>query len=341
MSAVPSSGLSLAVIVPTLRRPDYLRSCLLALARQRRPVDCIVVTAKEGDSATSTLCAELSLVIPHLQLVLSSPTSNLVDQINLAISHTTQDVVAFTDDDSEAHEDWSEQLIRNFADTRVGGVGGRDWQAHARNINEAEVGVIRWWGKIVGNHHVGAGPARSVDVLKGVNMAFRGDVVRPLGVDSRLWGRGMVFHYELSLSLTVRRLGWRLLYDPAVALEHNIAPIMDGDTTGREGFDKVLYRYALHNNALAVMEYLTLPRSTAYLLWSFFIGSRGEVGLLQIVRLTAKGQSLPVLLQKFVGNCVAKVSAIRTLLRTRSAHQVRLAKVPRPPANGKRADAAI
>jgi hypothetical protein len=36
-----------------------------------------------------------------------------------------------------------------------------------------DVGRVGRWGKLVGNHHLGTGSARSVMVLKAVNMAFR------------------------------------------------------------------------------------------------------------------------------------------------------------------------
>src|SRR5690606_38317061 len=82
------------------------------------------------------------------------PEGNLVASMNAALALTTGELIALTDDDAEAPPDWLEKLAKPFADPSVGGVGGRDWQEI--NPGEAvEVGRLRWYGKVVGNHHLG------------------------------------------------------------------------------------------------------------------------------------------------------------------------------------------
>lgn len=33
--------------------------------------------------------------------------------------------------------------------------------------------LVQWFGRVIGNHHLGTGGVREVDILKGVNMSFR------------------------------------------------------------------------------------------------------------------------------------------------------------------------
>jgi hypothetical protein len=51
----------------------------------------------------------------------------------------------------------------------------------------SDVGRVRPWGTVAGNHHRGTGPARTVELLKGVNCAYR---LTALALPRDLRGRG-------------------------------------------------------------------------------------------------------------------------------------------------------
>ena len=146
--------------------------------------------------------------------------ANLVASMNAGLARTSGEFVALTDDDAEPRPDWLARLLPYFDDPGVGGVGGRDDQA-ANPGEAADVGRVQWFGRVIGNHHLGVGPPRDVDVLKGVNCCFRGNLLRSVGFDRRLRGRGNVSHWELALCLRLRRDGWRLVYDPAIRVDHH------------------------------------------------------------------------------------------------------------------------
>ena len=134
------------------------------------------------------------------------------------------DYIGFVDDDAEAHQDWLERVMAHFADPSVGAVGGRDIVDPEPRVRlQGDVGRITRFGKLVANHHLGAGPARDVDVLKGANMAFRRAAVAGHGFDTRLSGLGAQPHSELSICLPLRKRGLRLVYDPAIVVHHHPA----------------------------------------------------------------------------------------------------------------------
>jgi cellulose synthase/poly-beta-1,6-N-acetylglucosamine synthase-like glycosyltransferase len=97
--------------------------------------------------------------------------------MNAGLDAACGDIIAFTDDDAAPHTDWLERIEAHFlSDTNIGGVGGRDWVYHGTQLEEGErevVGQVQWFGRVIGEHHLGVGEAREVDVLKGVNMSFR------------------------------------------------------------------------------------------------------------------------------------------------------------------------
>ena len=278
--------MKITVLIPTYRRPQDLARCLDALKRQERPADHVLVTVRDGDGETRTFLdacdtAPLPLTIVRVAV------PGVVAAMNAGLDAAGGDVLALTDDDTAPHPDWLRRIEAHFAaddGQRLAGVGGRDWQPRERG-DRAAVGLVQWHGRVVGNHHLGCGPARAVDVLKGANCAYRLSPLRPIGFDTRLRGGGAQPHWELALCLALRAADWTLLYDPAVAVEHFIAPRFDADQNLRGTFNAEGVRDAAYNEALALLTYLTPARRCAFLLWAFVLGTRGDPGLAQIPRL--------------------------------------------------------
>jgi GT2 family glycosyltransferase len=246
--------------------------------------------------------------------VVIGPNDNFALALNAGIMASTGDFVALTDDDAEPSSDWIERLVEHFNDPSIAGVGGRDVQI--QNPGNAEiVGIVKWYGKIIGNHHIGAGQARDVDVLKGVNCCFRGDSIRAIGVDQRLHGTGTVMHTELSLCLPLRRAGFRLVYDPTLMVLHHIAPRGDGDNNNRGGFNGPALRDIVHNETLVILEHLPWFRKVLYLSWGFLIGSLSAPGVLQIPRAIGKfgrvGEVIARWRYALAGRCAALVKLLR------------------------------
>jgi hypothetical protein len=182
-------------------------------------------------------------------------------------------LIAFTDDDAAPRADWIGSLVEHFA-LDVGGVGGRDMIA-AEPVADPTltVGLVNPWGKLVGNHHLGAGAPREVDVLKGVNMAFRREA---LELPTRLRGAGAQVHWEVAVSLAARTRGWRLVYDPAIVVDHFVAPRLDADQRVRPAASAIAD--AAYNLQLTM---LTIPYARRWrrVAYSLLVGDRGAPGL--------------------------------------------------------------
>ena len=87
---------------------------------------------------------------------------------------------------------------------------------------------------MIGNHHLGAGPPRDVDILKGVNTSFRHDLWRS---SSAVRGLGAQPNLELEICLRARRRGWRLIYDADAVVDHFPAVRYDGGGRGEASAD--------------------------------------------------------------------------------------------------------
>ena len=274
--------------MPSWRRPDALARCLRALAAQTRAPHEVVVglRADDPDSARALDAMQAGFPVPLRRATTGEP--GVIAAMNAALARCGGDVVALTDDDAEPRPDWIARLAACFEDPGVGGAGGRDWQPHERG-DEPVVGRVQWFGRVIGHHHLGAGPPRDVDVLKGANCAFRAPLVRALGFDARLAGSGAQLFWELALCLPLRRAGWRLIYDPAIAVEHHVAPRHDADQLHRGVFAAAPQADAVHNETLVLLEHLSAPAQLAFAAWAALVGTRAEPGLAQLARLAVRG----------------------------------------------------
>jgi glycosyltransferase involved in cell wall biosynthesis len=296
-----------SVIVPTYKRPESLSHCLDALAAQDTQPDEILVVVRPEDYAT------LDVVQRHAGAAFTIPIERpgVVAAMNAGADASSGDVVALTDDDSRPYPDWISRLVTTYAsDPAIGAVGGRDWVYHGDRLEDGAqpvVGMIDWFGRLTGNHHLGVGPPRDVEVLKGVNLSMRGDLLRQLRFDERLRGVGTEHHWELVLCLRLRRMGYRIVYDPAIAVEHRPQPRVEGRRsldTPRAACD------ASHNETLALLEHLPGCQQVPYLFWTVAVGTGGAPGLARALRFPGRW---PL----FLGALTGRILGLYTYLRSR------------------------
>ena len=116
-------------------------------------------------------------------------------------------------------------------------------------------------------------------------MAYRARAVGDLRFDSVLRGAGAQVCNDLAFSLAVKGRGWRLLYDPQVAVDHYPAVRFDRDQ--RDVFDYRAVENAAFNMYWALARYMVPGiRRTLALKWEYWVGSVGRPGLLREFRAT-------------------------------------------------------
>lgn len=219
--------------------------------------------------------------------------SGVVAALNAGLAAVEGDIVSITDDDAAPHPDWLERIAAYFTcDSRLGGLGGRDWIHHGSKLeNESRlvVGQLQWFGRVIGNHHLGVGEPREVDVLKGVNMSFRKQAIGQLRFDERMRGTGAQVHFEMAFTLALKRAGWKIIYDPNVAVDHYPAQRFDEDQ--RNNFNEIAFINLVHNETLVLLEHLPFIRRIVFLFWAVFVGTCDSLGFVQWLRfLPSQGQ---------------------------------------------------
>jgi len=280
----------ISVLVPTFRRTAHLRRCLSALAAQERLPDEVVLVTRAEDAETQAL--QIGESFPPLKLRwLEVSEPGTVAAENAALATATGDVLAFTDDDASPRVDWLRRIEAHFlADPTLGGLGGRDWMYKDGQLvsgSRRVVNRVQWFGRIIGYNHLGRGAARGVDVLKGVNMSFRRQAIGAIRFDHRLRGHGAQHHLDHSFAMAVKRSGWKLIYDPAVAVDHYLAPTFDEDQRG--AFSAEALRNRVHNETLGMLDHLPPRRHALFLGYAISVGTWAAPGLAQWVRMKIRG----------------------------------------------------
>ncbi|BCZ77873.1 glycosyltransferase family 2 protein [Paraburkholderia terrae] len=284
--------MKITVLVPTYRRPQDLARCLAALQKQERVPDEVVVVARPDDEATHACLAD-PLVVGALPLnVAAVELPGQVAALNRGLDAATGDVIAITDDDAAPHADWVRRIGAAFeSDARLGALGGRDWVHQKGGVLDGSrflVGKMMKSGKIIGNHHLGVGEAREVDLLKGANMSYRRDAVRTIRFDGRLRGAGAQVHNDMAFSMSVKNAGWKLVYDPRVAVDHYPAERFDEDRRDAQSLTAV--RNAAYNLHLILREQLPAGQREVAWWWYALVGTRVYPGALHaVLALTSKG----------------------------------------------------
>ncbi len=310
--------MTISVMIPTYRRPQDLARCLKALEQQTRKPEQVVVVVRDTDNDTWAFLKDYHPEAFKLEAA-TVTVPGVVAAMNVGLDTTTGDIIAITDDDAAPHPDWLARMETHFlSDSRIGGVGGRDLvyvgnKLIYQSVSEV-VGKLQWYGRVIGNHHTGMGTAREVDVLKGVNMAYRRSAIAGLRFDERMLGTGAQVHFELAFSLRVRSRGWKLIYDPLINVDHYPAQRFDEDQ--RNNFNHLAWKNAVHNETLALLEYLPPLRLVIFMLWATLVGTRTAFGLLQLLRFLPKEKTLAW--QKWLASMQGRIQAWQTWLSHQS-----------------------
>lgn len=263
--------MTLAVIVPTFRRPVALARCLASIAAQQLAPDEVVVVTRADDPevariATSALpaCTIVEIAAPGVLAAMAA-----------GVRASSASIVCFTDDDAVAPPQWTARIAAVFAsDPAIGGVGGRDVvidpDGAPRTAPPARrVGTLSWYGRHTGGHHRGVGPPRDVAFLKGVNAAYRRVA---LALPTGLRGSGAQAHFEIAVGRYVTSHGYRLVYDPSIAVEHHPGVRQGADQ--RERPDPSAVRDSAYNLTVS----LGRSRGLARVPYALVLGDRGVPG---------------------------------------------------------------
>lgn len=274
---------SVSVLIPTFRRPNDLDRCLGALEDQERAPDEIVVVWRTDDTLTTPIIEKWRARIP-LKIVRIPPPPSQVAALNKGISECNCEVIAITDDDGSPHVDWLlnitsifDKLPKSFV-----GVGGPDrlcGHLMPTKKNRKNVGKMLWYGRIVHGHDAVSEyvDGRSVDYLRGVNCAYRANVLKEVGFNSELRGNGAEWGNDMMLGFSIIKRGYKLWFDTRVIVDHYHGARFYDDQ--RNLFNSSWTENAALNTWLCIKMYPNIFKKTNAVAWNIVIGNKHTPGI--------------------------------------------------------------
>lgn len=263
---IPSTTPRTSVVIPTMDRPGYLRTCLDYLAAQVvAPTETIVV-----DSSSDSRSYEVVADFPHVRY-LHNPlgAGHLAESRQLGVSITTGEIIAFLDDDAFPRREWLARLLEPYADASIGGVGGRVLRDIPGEERPGRDGIGRLLpnGVLTGDFSADPGRVIAVDHLLGANMSYRRLALDEIGGIHGGYP-GTCLREETDTALRLRNAGWELRFQPAAVVDHVAAPYSRG-----QRFDARYDYYAARNHVVLLVRVLG-PRSAHLRRYTVFAAER-------------------------------------------------------------------
>lgn len=330
----PNCSTKFSVIIPTYGRIEYLEKVLKGLKAQTRRPDEIVIGVRQEDVTTQSFLKNFQLAACPLKIAFVQ-VPGVVASMQAALNLTEGDIVCLLDDDAEPLPDWMERIESYFAkDKSLGAIGGKDLlqdypEMRRNEPTTSRVGIITFYGQIIGNHHLGSGGFRYVDILKGCNVAVRGDLVRYLGLEQALHGQGAQVHWELALFLDIARAGWRIGYDPEIKVIHHIAPRWDNDQNHRGIFSEAGLKDMSYNEHFVMASRANSRMLAIHIFWSLLTGSKSLPGFLNYLRCKFYLKD-PFSKERFLVARKGLKAGLKEGLAVRNSRRERSRKLPSP-----------
>ena len=114
-----------SVVIPTYARPERLRNCLAALARQTMPAEAFEVVVVDDGSPQPILLAENTASAGPVVHVIRQQNAGPAAARNRGVQEARGELIALTDDDCLPTPSWLESLVtahRECPDAIVGGI---------------------------------------------------------------------------------------------------------------------------------------------------------------------------------------------------------------------------
>ena len=219
------------VVIPTALKMDFVPRCIGSVLRETTyPNAEFVITVNESHAQTAAqrgfldkLKADPRVRIERYQ----APSFNYSRVNNRAVELSDAPFVCFLNDDVEViSADWLEKLVARVMLDGVGAVGPILYYPNDR-IQHA--GVILGIGGVAGHqfHNMPRGNAgyygralleQDLSCITAACMVIRREVLDSIGGFNE---RFAVAFNDVDLCIRVRRLGWRILWTPAVEMYHH------------------------------------------------------------------------------------------------------------------------
>jgi len=227
--------MNISIIIPTYNRNKVLCNTISNILSFKHQYNELIIVdqTKEHDYETRLFLQKL---IKNANVkYLYSDTPNLPNARNIGIANANGDAVLFFDDDVEINEDTIPSHISLLSEKNIGSVTGYvenanfgiDNNTYINNIKKIIKLIIFFFFKkksaYVGSFGIIANfsckKIKLSDTCIGCNMSFKKDLLLKAGLFDINY-TGNAYREETDMSIRLRRLGFKILYNPSASIIH-------------------------------------------------------------------------------------------------------------------------
>lgn len=217
-----------SIVLPTYRRPDVLVQCLAHLAGMDYPLDRIeVLVYDNGGQNNSGYVVERFRNLLPLRYVVNEGFHGMGYSLNRGLRACRGNKIVELNDDALVPPDFLEACDATFAcDPRIGCIGFRAIEDGYHTSGNG-VGRIDDSGEVIGNFHLEHQGLLEVEHVYGFCYAYTREALRRGDVhDEILLARDYSSGNRLETDhcLTLRKLGFKVVYDPRIGVRHLAKP---------------------------------------------------------------------------------------------------------------------
>lgn len=222
----------LSIVIPSHRRADLLRLCLLSVTRNAPAGTEILVVDDGSQDAVISLTA---LDFPNVRTIRHPRSKGFCAAANAGIRAAHGDIIELLNDDTQVTSRWADEALKCFADQRIGAVAPLVLQgtpeASRYVIDSAGDGYDpggfafkRGRGELVTAKRL---VPRDVDAASGSSVFLRRSALQQTGLLPESFG---AYFEDVDLSLRLNAAGYRIRYEPASVVWHRV-----GGSYGKPG----------------------------------------------------------------------------------------------------------
>jgi len=203
-----------SVVIPARNAARTLPACLEALARQVRPADEVVLVDNGSTDSTADVARSFRSRLAGLRVVYEPQTGEAVAR-NRGVAEATGDVVAFTDADCVADEDWLAGTLEALEeDPPCHAVAGEVTGYRPVRLVEKYLTVCAFPAS--GNGQVVCGLRFPPPTFYTANLCVRREALERVGP----FDEGLRGGVDVALCVRLLRAGFRIRYEPRAVVAH-------------------------------------------------------------------------------------------------------------------------
>lgn len=211
---------TVSIIIITCNRPFLLDECIRRVLHQPYASKEIIVVDSSSDAESEPVVARYEAV---RSVRLRGQQHNMPQARNAGIAVSHGEIVAFIDDDSMVQPTWLEALVSVYQDESVGAAGGRVIgmpEPYSEQVAGPPRLIVEDSGRVIAKDAgLVSSASLEVDHLIGCNMSYRRRALEQVGgFDPNYTLTNL--REETDLCVRVKKIGWRIVFQPAISVVH-------------------------------------------------------------------------------------------------------------------------